>query len=113
MRNGFDTLCPDSLVEFWIESDVVRAHCLACKVDDGFDGPRSTAFERTAMYELVKVDSVFSCDDVLESGACLASLMKRIGKRFGVKIYRMGANLFFWCVCDLKTYMVSCTVYQR
>ena len=108
MRNGFDTLCPDSLVKFRIDSDVVRAHCFACKVDDGFDGPGSTAFEGTAVYELVKMDGVFSGDDVLEGGTCLASLVEDMDEHF-CDVDQKGANLFLWSVCNLKD--VYCELY--
>jgi hypothetical protein len=74
MRNGLDTLRPDGLIEFRIESHIVCAHRFACEFDHGFDSPRSTFFERTAVNTLVEVDGVFSGDDILEGRAGLASL---------------------------------------
>jgi hypothetical protein len=44
-----------------------------CEIDDGFDCPWCSLFERTAVNEFVEVDGVFTGDDVLESGACLAA----------------------------------------
>jgi hypothetical protein len=80
VRNGLDTLRPDGLVEFRIESDVARAHRLAREFDDGLDSPGSTLFERAAVHTLVEVDGVFPGDDVLEGRARLARLVNNNNK---------------------------------
>lgn len=42
VRNGLDTLRPQSLVEFGINPDVFCAHRFLGEVHYGLDGPRST-----------------------------------------------------------------------
>jgi len=69
VRNGLDSLCPKSLVEFRIDPYVSGAHRLPGEFHNRFDGPRGTLFERTAMHKLVQVDRVLASHDVLESRA--------------------------------------------
>jgi len=51
--NSFDALCPYSLVEFRVESNIGCAHCFSCKLDDRFDCPRGSLFEGTTVDALV------------------------------------------------------------
>ena len=73
MRDSLDSLRPDGLVEFGVESDVRCAHCLVSEIDHGFDSPRSTLFEGAAVYAFVEVDGVLPGNDILEGRASLAA----------------------------------------
>jgi hypothetical protein len=45
MGNSLDSLSPDSLVKFGVQSHVSGSHRFLGKVDHGFDGPGSSLFE--------------------------------------------------------------------
>ncbi len=72
--DGLDALCPESLVEFGVETDVRGAHRLVREVNDGLDGPGGALLEGAAVDALVEVDGVFAGHDILERGALLAGL---------------------------------------
>ena len=76
--DGLDALCPDSLVQLGVKTDVLGAHRLLGKVDDGLDGPGSALLEGAAVDALVEVDGVFAGHDILEGGARLAALCMRV-----------------------------------
>jgi hypothetical protein len=65
VRNRLNSLCPNSLVELGVETNVGCAHRLLSEGDNRFHGPRGTLFEGAAMHAFVEVDSVFAGDDVL------------------------------------------------
>lgn len=73
MGNTLDTLNPDSLVEFRIESDIRGAHSLLGECDNRLDGPGCTLLKRTPMYALVQMNGVFASDDILERGTSLTA----------------------------------------
>jgi len=73
--NSLDSLGPDSLVEFRVETDIGGTHGLLGEVNDGFDGPWGALFEGTAVDTLVEVDSVLPGHDILERRASLAACL--------------------------------------
>jgi len=78
MWDSLDPLCPQRLVQLWVDPYVGGPHCLLGKVDDGLDGPRGTLFEGAAVDAFVEMDGVFTADDVLEGRTGLAaSLVSR------------------------------------
>lgn len=96
MRNRFNSLCPNSLVELRVETDICGSHSLLSEIDDGFHSPGSTLFERTAMYTFVKVDGIFAGDDVLKGRASLAAglMIKDERIRLGVERFYKVSTFF-------------------
>ena len=77
VRNGLDTLRPQSLVQFWVQSDIGSLHLRLSELDDGLDGPRSPLLEGSPVDVFVEVDGVLAGHDILERGARLAALLCR------------------------------------
>lgn len=80
MGHALDTLGPDRLVELRVKADIGSAHGLLGELDYGLDGMRGPLLERTAVHALVQVDGVLPGDDVLESRARLAGLVRSTSK---------------------------------
>lgn len=98
VRNRLDSLGPNSLVELGVETNVGRAHSFLSKVDNGFDGPRSTLFEGTAMHAFMEVDSVFAGDDVLQRRASLAASLNIGIDALDLGVVQDGDSVpFSWC----------------
>ena len=76
VRHRLDSLCPQGLVQLWVDPDVCRGHGLLSKCNDRLDGGGCTLLEGTTVDTLVEVDGVLSGDDVLERGASLARLCR-------------------------------------
>jgi hypothetical protein len=77
VRNGLDTLRPQSLVQFWVQSDIGSLHLGLGELDDGLDGPRSPLLEGSSVDVFVEVDGVLAGHDILEGGAAfLATRLK-------------------------------------
>jgi len=75
MGNSLDSLSPDSLVEFGVQSHISGSHRFLGKVDHGFDGPGSSLFEGAAVHALVEMDGVLPGNDILQRRASLAACL--------------------------------------
>jgi hypothetical protein len=73
MRDGLDPLGPQSLVQLWVDANILRSHGLVGKLVDAFDCPRSALLERTAVHAFVEMYGVFPRNDVLQGRAAFWS----------------------------------------
>ena len=69
IRHVSDSLCPHSLVQLGVDSNVWRLHLLFSEFLDGFYGSRGAPFESHAMDVLVKVDGVLASDHFFQRRA--------------------------------------------
>lgn len=81
--NVLDTELPDLLVELWVNSDVLGAHCLLCELDDLLDTLWCTLLEGDVVDALVQVDRVLSLWGTREKESMSKSVRsaQEIGRR--------------------------------
>ena len=73
--HALDAAGPERLVELGVDTDVLGAHRLLGKVDDGLDGVGGTLLEGAAVHALVEVDGVLPGNDILEGRTSLAACL--------------------------------------